>query len=331
MHIITKVGNEKMLQPYDLPLEKLYQYKPELTKQPDFDTFWADTLNELSQVKLQYTLTPYDYPVKGIKVYIVNFKGFNNANIEGTFAVPEGDGKFPGLMLYHGYNWAADGCIHDVVNWALRGYAVFHMQVRGQQGYSSDNVVSSTGGVCGWMTKGLLDKKEYYYRAVYMDAVRALEVLVDLEEVDATRVGVHGGSQGGALTLAAAALSNIPIVAVSDFPYLSNFNRAIDVAMSPPYTELNEFFKRNTNPAIEIKAKETLSYFDIMNLADRIRCFTWVSIGLVDDITPPSTVFAMYNHLLCSKEISVNRYFGHEFMPGTVEAKLRTLMKYLQA
>ena len=319
-----------MLQPYDLPLEKLQQYKPDFTKQPDFDTFWADTLNELSQVKLQYTLTPYDYPVKGIKVYIVSFIGFNNANIEGIYAVPEGDGQYPGLMLYHGYNWAADGCIHDVVNWALKGYAVFHMQVRGQQGYSSDNVVSSTGGVSGWMTKGLLDKNEYYYRAVYMDSVRALEVLADMKEVDAKRIGVLGGSQGGALTLAAAALSSIPVVALADYPYLSHFNRAIDICPNGPYNELNEFFRRNTKPAIEIKAKETLSYFDIMNLADRIKCHTWVSIGLVDDITPPSTVFAVYNHLLCSKEISVQRYFGHEFMSGTVEEKLTTLMKYLQ-
>jgi len=318
-----------MLQPYDLPLEQLKTYKPELTKQPDFDEFWSNSLEELAKIPVQYTLTPYDYPVKGVKVFTINFLSFNNANIQGYFAIPDKEGPHPGLMLYHGYNWAMNGCISDTVNWALHGYAAFQMLVRGQQGYSCDNVASSTGGVAGWMTKGILNPEEYYYRAVYLDAVRALEVLAAIENVDPKRIGVHGGSQGGGLTLAAAALSDIPVVAVADYPYLANFERAIDITPNGPYNEFNEFFRRNPSPEIEIQAKKTLSYFDVMNLAPRIKCHTWISSGLVDDITPPSTVFSVYNHLTCSKEIAVFRYFGHEYLPGAVEPKLRTLMKYL--
>ncbi len=319
-----------MLQPYDLPLEQLKNYKPELTKQPDFEKFWSNSLDELSEIPLKYTLTPYEYPVKGVKVFTLNFSGFNNANIEGYLAIPDRKGPHPGLMLYHGYNWAANGCISDAVNWALHGYAAFQMLVRGQQGYSSDNVTSSAGGVTGWMTKGILDPSEYYYRAVYLDAVRALEVLAALDNVDAKRIGVHGGSQGGGLTLAAAALSRIPVVAVADYPYLSNFERAIEITPNGPYNEFNEYFRRNPSPEIEIQARKTLTYFDVMNLAPGIKCHTWISSGLVDDITPPSTVFSAYNHLTCSKEIAVFRYFGHEYLPGAVIPKLRTLMKYLQ-
>lgn len=318
-----------MLQPYDLPLEQLKVYKPDLTRQPDFNDFWNNALNELSQIKLEYSLTPYDYPVKGVKTWLVNFKGFNNANIECWLAVPEGEGPFPGLMLFHGYNWGFNG-LHDSVNWALKGYVVLHMQVRGQQGGSCDNVASSNGFTPGWMTKGALDPNEYYYRAVYMDAVRALEVLCDLPEVDKNRIGVHGGSQGGGLTLAVSALTSIPKVAVADYPFLSNFERAIEICPCNPYYEINEFLRRNTSPETEDRLKKTLSYFDVMNLADRVTCHCWLSVGLVDDITPPSTIFAAYNHLKCSKELSINRYFGHEFMPETVEPKLRVLMKYLQ-
>lgn len=319
-----------MLQPYDLPLEQLKNYKPELTKQPDFDEFWSDSLKDLSNVPLKYTLTPYDFPVKGVKVYTINFAGFNNANIQGYFAYPENSELLPGLLLFHGYNWCFDGNVENTVNWALKGYATLQMLVRGQQGYSADNVVSSTGYAAGWMSKGILDPKEYYYRAIYMDAVRALEVLASIDNVNAKKIGVHGGSQGGGLSLSSAALSDIPVVAVADYPFLSNFERAIDLALCNPYNELNEFFRRNTAPEIEIQAKKTLSYFDIMNLAPKIKCHTWVSAGLVDDIVPPSTVFAAYNHMTCSKEISVHRYFGHEYMPSTVIPKLSTLMKYLQ-
>lgn len=319
-----------MAQQYDMKLEELEKYKPQPTKQPDFEEFWRNTLEKLANVPIKYEVTPYEYPVKGVKVFRISFMGFQNANIDGWLSLPDGSDIYPGLLLTHGYNWAFDGHLHDVVNWALRGYVSLQILVRGQQGKSVDNVISTTGYHAGWMTKGIQSPEEYYYRAVYMDAVRALEILSSIPQVDKTRIGVMGSSQGGGMALAAAALSEIPAVAVADYPYLSNFERAIDIVPTGPYLEINEYFRRYSNPLIEEQAKKTLSYFDVMNLAPRIKCHTSISIGLVDEITPPSTVFAAYNHLQCSKEIAVYRYFGHEYIPGTVEPKLKLLMDYLQ-
>ncbi len=320
-----------MAQPYDLPLEQLRTYKPEPTRREDFERFWQSSLDRLAEIPPDYDLTPYDYPARGVRVYEITYRGFNGASIGGWFAVPDRTGPHPGLVIYHGYNWAADGNLHDTVNWALHGYAALHMFVRGQQGHSVDNIVPTHGNTVGWMTKGIQSPEQYYYRAVYMDAVRALEILASMDEVDSSRIGVTGGSQGGALALAAAALSPIPKAAAADYPYLSHFERAIDVTPKGPYLELNEYFRRYSNPAIEETARATLSYFDIMNLAPSITCPTWISIGLVDEITPPSTVFAVYNHLTCPKDISVHRYFGHEYIPGAHEAKLRMLMRHLSA
>ncbi|MDP4093195.1 MAG: acetylxylan esterase [Bacillota bacterium] len=319
-----------MAQLYDMPLEELKAYKPELTMQEDFDAFWKESLYLLSTIPVEYKLELYNYPSKGVRVYRVSFPGFMGANMDGWLAMPDAQGVYPGLVLFHGYNWAYEGNIHDTVNWALKGYAAFQVLVRGQQGESVDNVVSSHGFNQGWMSKGILSPEEYYYRAVYMDSVRAVEVLASMPEVDSSHIGVTGGSQGGALTLAAAAFSDIPVVAAAHHPFLSNFERAIDISPVFPYMELNEYFRRNSNPEIEEQAKKTLSYFDIMNLAPKIKCHTWICIGLVDEITPPSTVFAVYNHLECSREIAVFRYFGHEYIPGSVEAQLRTLMEHLQ-
>ncbi len=319
-----------MVQQYDMSLGELKAYKPALTRRPDFAEFWTEAKNELAKVELSYRLESYNYPVKGVKVYRINYRGFMDANIEGWFAIPEKPGRHPGIVAYHGYNWAAEGCIHDTVNMALHGYAVLQMLVRGQHGGSVDNVIPSHGNHAGWMTKGILSKEEYYYRAVYMDCVRAAEVLAEMDAVDESRIGVMGGSQGGALTLATAALSEIPKVAVALYPYLCHFERAIDIAPQMPYGEINEFFRRNSDPAIEEKSKETLSYFDIMNHAENIKCPVLVACGLVDEITPPSTVFAAYNHMACPKEIAVFRYYGHENIPGFAEKHLAMLMKHLQ-
>lgn len=318
-----------MAQQYDMPLEALKEYMPELTQEKDFDEFWSKSLGELATVPVKYELEPYDYPVKGVKVFKISYLGFGSANIEGWLAIPDSEGLHPGIVLFHGYNWAFEGCVHDVVNWGLNGYAAMNMLVRGQQGHSVDNVISSNGFAAGWMTKGILNPEEYYYRAVYLDAVRAVEVLASMPEVDEKRIGVTGGSQGGALTLATAALSDIPAVAVAEMPYLSHFERAIDITPQGPYLEINDFLRRNSRPEIEIQVRKTLSYIDNMNLAPRIKCPTWICTGLVDEITPPSTVFAVYNHLKCKKDISVFRYFGHEFIPGFLEKKLRVLMDIL--
>lgn len=315
------------MQPYDLPLEELLIYKPELTRRPDFEAFWKRTQEGASH-NLDVTLRDVLYPVAGAKVYELTYRGFGGASIRGWYAVPAAPGPHPGLVVYHGYNWSFEGGIHDIVNWALHGYATFGMLTRGQQG-SEDNAVSHLGHYAGWMTKGILDKDTYYYRHVYMDAILALQAIALQPDVDASRIGVTGASQGGGLTLAAAALSDIPCVAVAEYPYLSHFRRAVDMAQSMPYLEINEFFRRNMSPEVEQKSMETLSYVDVMNLAPWIKCPVLVSIGLVDGITPPSTVFAAYNHIQSEKQIRHYRYFGHEYIPAFQTERLAMLKKYL--
>ncbi|MBU8785965.1 MULTISPECIES: acetylxylan esterase [Bacillus] len=318
-----------MQQPYDLPLEQLYQYKPEKTALDDFQEFWEESLGELAKEKAEPQLERYDYPADGVNVYWLTYRSIGGAHIKGWYAVPGRKGPHPAIVKYHGYNASYDGDIHDIVNWALHGYAAFGMLVRGQNG-SEDTSGSPHGHVPGWMTKGILDPKTYYYRYVYLDAVRALEVVKGFAEVDEKRIGVIGASQGGGLAIAVSALSDIPAAAVSEYPYLSNFQRAIDTAIDQPYLEINSFFKRNGSADIERKAMNTLSYFDIMNLAESVKAPVLMSIGLVDTITPPSTVFAAYNHLNTEKELKVYRYFGHEFIPAFQTEKLAFLRKHLK-
>ena len=109
---------------------------------------------------------------------------------------------------------------------------------------------------------------------------------------------------------------------MADYPYLSNFERAVDVALEQPYLEINSYFRRNSDPEGEEKVFETLSYFDLINLAGWVKQPTLMAIGLIDQVTPPSTVFAAYNHLETDKELKVYRYFGHEFIPAFQTEKL---------
>lgn len=316
-----------MAQPYDLPLEELRSYKPKLTKQPDFNEFWANTRRELARVPMEYCLTPIPYPAKNIEVYELRFQGMHDARITAYFAKPVGEGPFPAVVSYHGYNWGPNA-LEDTVLSAFHGYVSAQMLIRGQQGGSEDTLPAN-GHVGGWMSKGISSPETYYYRAVYMDAVRLLEIISAMNCVNRNKIAVMGGSQGGALTLAAAALTDIPCAAIANYPYLCHFRRAIDMAQEQPYLELNDYFRRNPAPETEEQAMKTLSYFDLMNHAPNIQCDTFIFTGLVDLITPPSTVFAAYNHMTCKKDIRVYRYFGHENLVGASVIQYNILKDYL--
>ena len=73
------------------------------------------------------------------------------------------------------------------------------------------------------------DRERYYYRGAYMDCVRGIDFLHRRTEIDTSRIGVWGSSQGGGLTLATAALDHRVSAAVAGVPWLCNFPVAAEV------------------------------------------------------------------------------------------------------
>lgn len=312
---------------YDKPLEELVIYDPPLTAQPDFDAFWERTLAENARTPLNAEWQLLDYPVVGAHVYDVRYDGWRGARIAAWYIIPEGKGPYPALVHYHGYS-GSKAEVAPYLVWALQGYAVLAVDVRGQSGESTDPGPYSSGHVRGWMTQGILDPEEYYYRGVYMDCVRALDVVSSRPEVDAERLGVMGVSQGGGLTLAVAALDQRPKVAIPEVPYLCHFQRAVEVAIRHPYLEIAEYLMKY--PDREEQVWGTLSYFDNLNLARRIQCPVLMDVGLQDDICPPSSVYAVYNKIRAPKEMKVYRFHNHAAVEAHWEHKLRWVHHYLK-
>jgi cephalosporin-C deacetylase len=162
---------------------------------------------------------------------------------------------------------------------------------------------------------------------MFTDAALAVDAALALS--GASSVAVTGMSQGGALALAAAALHGHGVSLVqADVPFLCDIQRAITLAPHAPYTEVPEFLDRNVD--LIDQALDTLRYVDCALLARRITAPALLSVGLMDDITPPSTVFAAYNEIpVTDKDIAVYSYSGHSVPPAHEERKLRHLRKYL--
>jgi cephalosporin-C deacetylase len=202
------------------------------------------------------------------------------------------------------------------------------MDCRGQNGQSQDAQTYPEGHQLGWMTQGIRDPHTYYYRYVYADAVRALELLAHREEVDAKRIAVTGISQGGGLSLAAAALSERPLLCLPDIPFLCDFKRAIAIAQAGPYAEIPAFIK--AHPDQYENVIRTLSYTDCLNLAPWVNCRTVICNCLWDDVCPPSTIFAVFHYISAEKQIEVYPFHKHEVPYEHNETKFRLILESLR-
>jgi len=310
----------------DMPLEKLRDYQPALYRESDFEEYWRTTVSAAIRQPLNAELIPFDLPTRSIQCYAVRFDGFEGGRIAGWFLRPDASGKFPGVCCYHGYSGRAPRPL-DLLAVAAQGICVLSMDCRGQNGQSQNAAVYPEGSVAGWMTQGIRDPKKYYYRYVYADALRALELLARREEIDEDRLAITGVSQGGGITLAVAALSDRPILALPDIPYLCDYRRAIAVATAGPYSEIPTFLK--SFPDLLEPAMRTLSYCDNLNLAPWIKCRAVISNCLWDDICPPSTIFGVYHHLTCPKQMAVYPFHKHEVPYEHRELQFRLLIETL--
>lgn len=300
---------------FDMPLEQLRSYRPDVAEPADFDAFWERTLAESRLVAAAPRLTRVDSPLRGVEVYDVTFSGFAGDEISGWMLVPaDAAGPLPTVVEYIGYG-GGRGLPHERLPWAVAGYAYLLMDTRGQGGSwgtggATADPHGSGSAASGFMTRGITDPEQYYYRRVFTDAVLAIDAVRSLDQVDAARVSVCGGSQGGGIAIAAAGLSQGLVAAMPEVPFLCHFERAVGLTDRDPYQEIVRYLAVHRS-AVD-RVFRTLSYFDGVNFARRATAPALFSVALLDTVCPPSTVYAAHNAWGADAEISVYPFNEHE-------------------
>lgn len=313
----------------DMPLSELKTYRGTNPCPADFDEFWDKSIAEMREIDPKAELVKSDFKVPYADCYDLYFTSTFNSRIHAKLIKPKKvSGKVPAVMRFHGYS-GESGSWLTFLPYAAAGYVVAAMDCRGQAGESVDGCVVSGNTLYGFITKGLLDGPEkMYYRNSFLDAAMLARVVADMPEVDEERMGVWGGSQGGGLTLACAALEPRIKRAAPSFPFLSDYKRTWEMDLDKDaYTDLRQFF-RQKDPRHE---KEDfyftrLGYADVQFLAPRIKAEVLMFSGLLDNICPPSTHFAVYNKIKSKKEIKIYPDFGHEGLPESDEMTFEFLM-----
>ena len=315
---------------FDLPETELRGYRSSTSEPAGLDSFWRERIAEAEAAAQPVRLERHAPDAYGpTPVWDVEFSGARGDRVRGWYLRPPGvpdDEPLPVVVTYIGYG-GGRGIPVEHVLLPSAGLATLVMDTRGQggrwtTGATGDGFVGPELSTV--MTRGITNPAGYYYTRLYTDAVRAVRTAAELPGADPGRIAVTGGSQGGALSLAAAALApDLVRACAADVPFLCDIRRAVTLVDTNPYHEVAEFLSNHAD-LVDV-ALQTLDHIDNALLAARIQAPTWISVGLMDDICPPSTVFAAYNAVSAPKEMVVNPFGVHRYSRQFDEARLRFL------
>jgi cephalosporin-C deacetylase len=307
---------------FDFPIERLQTYMGINPRPADFDVYWEAALAEMRAVDAHLELVPAEFQAPGAECFDLYFNGVGGARIHAKYLRPKNaPAPHPAVVMFHGYT-SGSGDWADKLGYVGQGFTVAALDCRGQGGLSED-----PGGVHGntqhgHIIRGLDDAlqghpEKLLYRQIFLDTAQLAAIVMGMPEVDPQRVGATGGSQGGALTVACAALEPRIRRAAPVYPFLSDYQRVWEMDQGEgAYMELKEYFRHfDPTHAKETRIFEALGYVDIQHLAGRIRGEVQWAIGLMDTTCPPSTQFAAYHKITAPKQMVVYPDFGHEGLP----------------
>lgn len=304
------------------------------TEMPDgFMDFWKNNIKEASEFPLKYTKEKAEeYCTEKIDCYLIKLQLNNRGQaVYGYLFYPK-NAKPESCPVVLSPPGAGIKTIKEPLRhkyYAEEGFIRLEFEIHGLNPTMSEEQFKEisnafNGKENGYLTNGLDNKDNYYMKRVYLSCLRCIDLLTSLPEWDGKNVIVQGGSQGGALAMITAGLDKRVTACVVNHPALS------DMAgyMAGRAGGYPHFFRTR---GMDTKEKlETMSYYDVVNFARLIKADTFMTWGFNDNTCPPTTSYAVYNTLECSKEALITPINEHWTSEETERGHLEWIKKHLK-
>ena len=293
-------------------------FSPELieastTPPADFETFWTKAIADARRTPLDPVMTRRaDLSTTEVDVFHVSFQNQRvGSRLYGFLSVPTKPGKYPAMLVVPG---AGVRPYFPSVKTARLG--VIHLTI-GIHGIPVDrdsllyNELRATA-LADYRSAGVEDRDNYYYKRVFVGVVRAGDFLFSLPQFDGTHYVVQGGSQGGALTIVAAALDPRVQAIAASYPAMSDHLGYLrGRAGGWPH-----IFADTARVKAKAEKMETLRYYDVVNFARLLKVPGIYAWGYNDLTVPPTSVYAAFNLITAPKETVIAVETGHFRTPA---------------
>ena len=274
----------------------------------DFDSFWENAISSMrnsASITRQTVLD--DYSTDKTEVSLLNFVVPNSeVAIYGYLSKPKKEGKYPVVLYLPG---AGIGPSSPVVNFINENVITLSIEIHGLNPQGDAKFFEEVKRkFITYMYSGVESRDKFYYKPVVLGCIKAADYLCELPEFDGKNFITFGGSQGGFLSIAIAALDKRVTGVVSFHPAMSDLTGYLHGRVGGwPHHFAPKFNGIYNSEAIIT----TLSYFDTVNFARRVSVPGFYSFGYNDVTCPPTTCFAVTNSINAPKSFFLTPITGH--------------------
>lgn len=285
-----------------------HDIEPTINNPSDFDEFWQDAIDKMrqSQSKVQQTVLD-EHSTSTTEVSLLKFNVPNSeVSFYGYLSKPKKKGKYPIVLALPGAGIGPSG---PMVNFVDENIITLSIEIHGLNPQGDAEFYKEVRNrFLNYMYSGVESRDKFYYKSVVLNCIKAADYLCELPEYDEENFITFGGSQGGFLSIATAALDKRVTGVVSFHPAMSDLTGYLYERVGGwPHYFAPKFDGIYTQEAIV----ETLSYFDTVNFAKRLRVPGFYSFGYNDVTCPATTCFAVVNAIEAPKELFLTPITGH--------------------
>jgi cephalosporin-C deacetylase-like acetyl esterase len=281
---------------------------PSAPRPADFDRFWQAKLDELAKVSAHPRLVARESDKPAVDYWQITMNNIRGTHIQGQLARPNAGERFPALLVVQsaGVYGLAKGWATDPASagWLVLNISAHDLPIDETPEFYEQQ---ARGSLTNYPAIGNQDREKTCFLPMFLSCYRAVEYLSQRPDWDGKTLLAQGVGQGGMLALVSAALNPKVSAVIAGVPAGCDL-AGPQVGRRPGWPAWS-WLAQGKDTAKVIEASR---YYDVVNLAPRIKCPVLVGIGLVDETCPPVGIFAAVNQLKGPREVVIMPAADHQ-------------------